>query len=288
MMMSSLHLLSRTAPSLLQMAHVTIVAAVPVCQSSKNSSLANIAPAMLSTAVATASTSLSVDVASQLISDVTATCSSATVISPSNADATTSAPVPGGMASCQFSPVTLEKLTPMPNAGARKSSGSRKRQKSRIVTDTPVRAEIKAAQEAKKKSNVPCKRKLNMPEEKSKKFKIKEYSQPDDRADCYTSCCWQFLHSVTMKQPKKPRKQKTCSNCQSRAASNILRSLAYELAHRNDIRYPFSSETKRAGKDWTTGFLRRYQELSLRRPEATSMARLSFFKRVQGPIFKTS
>ena len=64
-----------------------------------------------------------------------------------------------------------------------------------------------------------------------------------------------------------------------------LRSLAYELAHRNDIRHPFSSETKRAGKDWTTGFLRRYPELSLRRPEATSMARLSGFNRVQVSYF---
>jgi hypothetical protein len=45
-----------------------------------------------------------------------------------------------------------------------------------------------------------------------------------------------------------------------------LRSLAYEFAHRNGIQHPFSSKTKRAGKDWTTGFLRRYPELSLRRP----------------------
>jgi len=60
-----------------------------------------------------------------------------------------------------------------------------------------------------------------------------------------------------------------------------LRSIAYELAQRNGIKHPFSSKTKRAGKDWTAGFLRRYPELSLRRPEATSMARLSGFNKVQ-------
>ena len=64
-----------------------------------------------------------------------------------------------------------------------------------------------------------------------------------------------------------------------------LRSLAYELAQKNGIEHPFSSKTKRAGSDWTAGFLKRYPELSLRRPEATSMARLSGFNRVQVSCF---
>ena len=60
-----------------------------------------------------------------------------------------------------------------------------------------------------------------------------------------------------------------------------LRSLAYEFAERNGIRHPFSTTERRAGRDWAMSFMKRYPELSLRRPEATSMARLSGFNKVQ-------
>jgi hypothetical protein len=60
-----------------------------------------------------------------------------------------------------------------------------------------------------------------------------------------------------------------------------LRRLAYELAEQNHVHHPFSKEKKLAGKDWANGFLNRYPELSLRRPEPTSMSRLSGFNRVQ-------
>jgi len=75
-------------------------------------------------------------------SDVTATSGSITVISQSPAGAMTSTPGGRPMASYQSSPVTLEKLRPMPRAGPRKSSGGRKQQKS--LTDMPVRAELRA------------------------------------------------------------------------------------------------------------------------------------------------
>ena len=166
----------------------TIVAAVPVSQLSENSSAADTAVADQSAVVATASTSTSgyagmsslssdnvaagsVAMAGQLTSDDIATSSSAAVICQLPADAATTSPA--GVASCQPSPVTLEKLRPIPKAGARKSSGGRKRQKTRILTDTPVRAEIRAIQEAKNKSNVTCKRKLNMPAKKVKQPKSK-------------------------------------------------------------------------------------------------------------------
>ena len=171
-------------------APVTVVAAVPISQSSDNSSSADSAAANQSSAVATVSYSCSVVSSGQSTSDVTATCGSSTIVSQSPADAITC--MPGAMASCQSSPVTLEKLRPMPKAGARKSSGGRKRQKSRILTDTPVRAEIKAIQEAKKKSSVPCKRKLNMPQEKSKKPEastavVKKVKEPVTKAVAVTS-----------------------------------------------------------------------------------------------------
>jgi len=60
-----------------------------------------------------------------------------------------------------------------------------------------------------------------------------------------------------------------------------FRKLAYELANRNGLQHPFSSVTKIAGIDWARGFLSRYAELSLRKPEATSMSRLTGFNKVQ-------
>jgi len=60
-----------------------------------------------------------------------------------------------------------------------------------------------------------------------------------------------------------------------------LRSLVYEFAERNLIKHPFSTTERRAGRDWTMSFMKRYPELSLRRPEATSTSRLSRFNKVQ-------
>lgn len=56
-----------------------------------------------------------------------------------------------------------------------------------------------------------------------------------------------------------------------------LRRVAYELAEKNGIRHPFSKDKKLAGQDWVAGFLKRYPALTLRRPEPTSMSRLSGF-----------
>ncbi|KAJ8939550.1 hypothetical protein NQ314_011086 [Rhamnusium bicolor] len=55
--------------------------------------------------------------------------------------------------------------------------------------------------------------------------------------------------------------------------SKDVRSIAYQLAVKNGVRHPFSEQTKLARKDWLTGFRKRYPELSLRAPEATSAAR---------------
>lgn len=71
---------------------------------------------------------------------------------------------PTEMEPSHSSPITLQKLRPFPKAGARKSTKGRKRQKTRILTDTPVRAEILAIQEERrKKSSMLCKRKLSLP-----------------------------------------------------------------------------------------------------------------------------
>jgi len=95
------------------------------------------------------------------------------------------------------SPITLEKIRPFPKAGARKSTGGRKRQKTRILTDTPVRDEMLAIQEArKKKSAMPCKKKLCLPRNTAENSSISS-TQSSGRAI------------------KKPRKQKITDSRQT-------------------------------------------------------------------------
>ena len=58
------------------------------------------------------------------------------------------------------------------------------------------------------------------------------------------------------------------------------RKLAYEVAVANQLSYPSSwHDAECAGKKWQMGFLRRNQQLSLRQPEATSLARATAFNR---------
>lgn len=59
-----------------------------------------------------------------------------------------------------------------------------------------------------------------------------------------------------------------------------LKSVAYQLAVRNNISHPFNTEKQVAGKDWVNGFLKRNPTLSLRLPEKTSAARASAFNEV--------
>lgn len=53
--------------------------------------------------------------------------------------------------------------------------------------------------------------------------------------------------------------------------------LAYQLAEKNQINHPFSKENDQAGLDWMYNFMKRYPDLSIRKPEATSAARASGF-----------
>lgn len=59
-----------------------------------------------------------------------------------------------------------------------------------------------------------------------------------------------------------------------------LRMLAFELAESNKIKHSFNAVKKMAGKHWLYNFLGRNRSLSLRNPEATSMARAKGFNHV--------
>jgi len=58
-----------------------------------------------------------------------------------------------------------------------------------------------------------------------------------------------------------------------------LLSLAFQIAEINNISTRFNTESRRAGKEWLRRFLLRHPELSLRIPEATSLARAAGFNR---------
>ncbi|XP_015435159.1 PREDICTED: uncharacterized protein LOC107190790 [Dufourea novaeangliae] len=56
-------------------------------------------------------------------------------------------------------------------------------------------------------------------------------------------------------------------------------SLAYQLAEKNKIKHPFSTEKGIAGIDWLRGFRKRNPNISLRTPESTSAARARAFNK---------
>lgn len=56
-----------------------------------------------------------------------------------------------------------------------------------------------------------------------------------------------------------------------------LKHSVFEYAERNKIKNPFNKALKQAGKDWMYGFLKRNPEISIRRPEATSINRILAF-----------
>lgn len=60
---------------------------------------------------------------------------------------------------------------------------------------------------------------------------------------------------------------------------NDIRSLAFQLAVKNNISHPFSLLKQTAGRDWLRLFLRRHPSLSFRQPTGTSMARVKGFTR---------
>lgn len=58
-----------------------------------------------------------------------------------------------------------------------------------------------------------------------------------------------------------------------------FRKLAFDVAEKLNIEHPFNKDSKKAGRDWLSGFLRRHPELAVRHPEPTSMNRAVGFNK---------
>lgn len=58
-----------------------------------------------------------------------------------------------------------------------------------------------------------------------------------------------------------------------------VRKLAFDIAVKYGTSHPFNKHTKMAGPDWLSGFLKRHNEITLRQPTATSLARATGFNR---------
>ena len=58
-----------------------------------------------------------------------------------------------------------------------------------------------------------------------------------------------------------------------------VRRLAYDVAEKLGLKHNFSAKTKMAGRDWLRGFFKRHEDLAIRRPQGTNVARAVGFNR---------
>lgn len=78
-----------------------------------------------------------------------------------------------------------------------------------------------------------------------------------------------------------------CSSIFYGLTPQSTRRLAYEYAQKNSLKMPRNWEGNRmAGKDWFWNFLRRHPRLSIRKPEATSLARMTSFNATNVKTFQ--
>lgn len=64
-----------------------------------------------------------------------------------------------------------------------------------------------------------------------------------------------------------------------------IKKCAFEFAEKNNKKHPFNKDSKSAGEDWLKGFMKRNPTITLRKPEATSINRISAFNREEVSLF---
>lgn len=64
-----------------------------------------------------------------------------------------------------------------------------------------------------------------------------------------------------------------------------IRKIAFQFAEVNKLRHKFNKNTCTAGKDWYYNFIKRHPNISLRKPEGTSLNRINAFNESEVQIF---
>lgn len=65
----------------------------------------------------------------------------------------------------------------------------------------------------------------------------------------------------------------------------MVRKIAFKFAEVNQLNNYFDKTSQMAGKDWFYGFKRRHPEISLRKPEFTSLNRITAFNETEVKMF---
>ena len=60
-----------------------------------------------------------------------------------------------------------------------------------------------------------------------------------------------------------------------------VKRIAYELAEQLQLKHHFNQDKKMAGKDWLSSFMARYLDISIRKPEVTSLSRATGFNKIE-------
>jgi len=59
----------------------------------------------------------------------------------------------------------------------------------------------------------------------------------------------------------------------------MVRKIAFKFAERDKFKHNFDKTSQMAGKDWYYGFIKRHPNISLRKPKATSLNRITAFNK---------
>ncbi|KAG5894917.1 hypothetical protein JTB14_008876 [Gonioctena quinquepunctata] len=67
-----------------------------------------------------------------------------------------------------------------------------------------------------------------------------------------------------------------------------VKQCAYTYDITNNLRTPFQADNKAAGHDWLIGFIKRNPQIGLRKPEITSLNRVTAFNNEEVHILQKS